>query len=67
MTLHYQWARPVASNATIAAYLDDDFNPFNGNERFLGQLTASGTTSRPISSPGNTPIFSTLSAQMSDA
>jgi len=39
----YQWARPASSNAVVAFYLDDDSNPFNGNERLLGQSIVGGT------------------------
>jgi hypothetical protein len=42
--LYYQWATPATSTGTIALYLDDDLNPFNGNEHLLQQLTAHGTT-----------------------
>jgi len=48
VTLHYQWARPSGSNATMSIYLDDDFNPWNGNERLVRQLTAGGTTSSNV-------------------
>lgn len=49
VTLSYQWARPSTSNATIGIYLDDDFNPWNGNERLVRQATVSGTTSNNVS------------------
>jgi hypothetical protein len=45
VTFHYQWAKPASSNATVSIYLDDDYNPWNGNERLVRQLTVSGTTS----------------------
>ena len=40
----YQWARPVAANATVSIYLDDDFNPWNGNGRLVGLTTVASTT-----------------------
>ena len=49
VSLTYQWARDPASNAMVNFYLDDDLNPFNGNERLLQQRTVSGTTSNNIS------------------
>ena len=49
VTLYFQWARPATSNGTISIYLDDDFNPYNGNERLVRQVTASGTTANQIS------------------
>jgi len=48
VTLYYQWAKPATSNATISIYLDDDYNPWNGNERLVRQLPASGTTSNTV-------------------
>jgi hypothetical protein len=48
--LYYQWARPVTSNAIVSIYLDDDFNPYNGNERLMKQVTAPGTTAGQVSS-----------------
>ncbi len=50
VTIYYQWAKPAASVATISVYIDDDFNPYNGNERLVRQLTASGTGSGQIGS-----------------
>jgi hypothetical protein len=46
--LYYQWAKPATSNATVSIYLDDDYNPWNGNERLVRQLIASGTTSNNV-------------------
>jgi len=48
VTLYYQWAKPATSNATVSIYVDDDFNPWNGNERLVRRLTASGTTSNNV-------------------
>lgn len=46
----YQWAQPTNLNANLAIFLDDDANPFNGNERLLQQGNATGTTSTNIGS-----------------
>lgn len=48
LTLYYQWARPETSNATVSLFLDDDLNPWNGNERLLQPATATGTTSSNV-------------------
>jgi hypothetical protein len=45
VTLSYQWAKPADSNATISLFLDDDLNPWNGNEHLLQESTVPGTTS----------------------
>lgn len=45
MTLQYEWAKPGSSVATIAFYLDDDFNPLNNNDHLIGQSTVSGAAS----------------------
>ena len=42
-SLYFQWAQPAASNATIRIYLDDDFNPFNGNSHQVQQVNVAGT------------------------
>src|SRR5205807_1910870 len=41
----YQWARPTNSSGTISIYLDDDFDPWNNNQRLLSQITAPATGS----------------------
>src|SRR3954470_2102034 len=46
----YQWARPVASMATVELFLDSDLNPFNGNETLAGQVSINGTTATNIAS-----------------
>ena len=38
----YQWAQTNTSTATLSFYLDDDFNPLNGNSRLLQQGTVPG-------------------------
>ncbi len=48
VTFHYQWARPATSHATVSIYLDADFNPWNGNERLVGQATVVGTASTNV-------------------
>jgi len=50
LELFYQWVQPAASNATVDLFLDDDFSPFNGNERHLQSMLVSGT---PSGLPGN--------------
>jgi len=40
---YYQWSQPASSNATVNVYVDDDFNPYNGNERLVGQVNVPGT------------------------
>jgi len=50
VTFYYQWAKPATSNATASIYVDDDYNPWNGNERLVRQLTAAGTTSNNVGS-----------------
>jgi len=46
--LHYQWARPALSNATVTVFLDADLNPFNGNEWPVGQWQVPGTTANQV-------------------
>lgn len=48
IVLHYQWARPATQEAAISLFLDDDTNPWNGNERLLQQATVAGTTSSNV-------------------
>ena len=46
----YQWARPDTSNAVIKLFLDDDWNPFNGNEQQLIQQGITGTGAAAVGS-----------------
>ena len=75
ITLDYQWAGPTANNATVQLYLDDDFNPHNGNERLLHEFLAAGTTATNVgqvtvnfrvaltnSLPGDHALFARISA-----
>jgi len=48
VTFAYQLAKPASSNAAIRMFLDDDFNPLNGNEQLVRESTASGTTSNNV-------------------
>jgi len=48
VTLYYQWAQRAVSNGTVSIFLDEDFNPWNGNERLVGQATAIGTTASNV-------------------
>jgi hypothetical protein len=43
LTYYYQWANPGGPSASIIFYLDDDLNPWNGNERVLSQSDAPST------------------------
>ncbi len=43
VALFYQWARPEASDAVINLYLDNDSNPYNGNETLVQTTGVSGT------------------------
>jgi hypothetical protein len=45
MMLQYEWVKPGTNTATIDFYLDDDFNPLNGNDLFVGQSTVPGASS----------------------
>jgi len=63
VNLFFQWARPATSNANISIYLDNDLNPFNGNDRLVRQITATGTTSSSVSS--GTVTFTVTSANSS--
>ena len=42
-SLYFQWAQPSGSTATVSLYLDDDFNPYNGNSHLVKQVNVSGT------------------------
>jgi hypothetical protein len=48
VTLYYQWAQPASSNTTVSIYLDDDYNPWNGNERLVRRVAASGNSAGQI-------------------
>lgn len=41
--ISYQWAQPASSNATLSVYLDNDYNPLNANQTFIGQFSAAGS------------------------
>lgn len=56
---YYQWAQPTNNSAIVEFFIDDDFNPLNGNQKSLGQLTISGST--PTNVPGQT-VSLTLNA-----
>jgi hypothetical protein len=40
---YYQWGRTNIGNATVSFYLDNDFNPLNGNSTLVSQVTVPGT------------------------
>jgi hypothetical protein len=46
---YIQWARSTNSQATVSIYTDDDFNPWNGNEHWVRDFLASGTTASDVS------------------
>jgi hypothetical protein len=48
LQIHYQWAVPVSETQTVQVYLDEDANPWNGNERLALAGTASGTTGSQV-------------------
>jgi hypothetical protein len=50
VTIYYQFAKPATSNALVSLYLDEDFNPSNGNERLWDSFNASGTTAAAVMS-----------------
>jgi hypothetical protein len=75
LTLFYQWTSSSANPATIAFFLDDDYNPLNGNEKLLTTISApvtgssslgSGTISVPLyatnAAPGWHAFFATITA-----
>jgi len=49
LTFYYQWAQPDTSLATLAIYLDDDFNPLNTNQTLLGELPVPGNGATSVS------------------
>ncbi len=59
VTFYYQWARPDTTNALVSLFLDDDFNPSNGNENLLRALPVTGTTANQI---GSGPLTFTVDA-----
>ncbi len=74
-TVYYQWARPANTSATLSLYLDDDFNPANGNEKLLRTVSAAGTGAAQVghgslsftvnssnASPGIHSLFAKISA-----
>jgi hypothetical protein len=46
--LNYQWAVTNATNTSLAIYLDEDFNPFNGNERLVSSTVIAATGSNQV-------------------
>lgn len=56
VSLFGQWVQPATSNAAINIWLDDDFNPFNGNAKLVRQVTASGNSASQISFATNLAI-----------
>jgi hypothetical protein len=56
LTFYYQWANPGIGPANIALYLDDDLNPWNGNEQLLtqmnGPVTGAGSIGKGTISAG---------------
>ncbi len=49
LTFYYQWVQPDTSLATLAIYLDDDFNPLNTNQTLLGELPVPGNGATSVS------------------
>jgi hypothetical protein len=41
--LYYQWAKTAGTNGQLALYIDDDLNPFNGNEVLITNFTIAPT------------------------
>jgi len=56
-TLFVQGAKLSTTNNTLDIYLDDDFNPYNGNERLVRQLISSGSGSNQV-------VFGTVSIDL---
>lgn len=48
VSIYYQWARAAMSSASMNIYLDDDFNPYNGNEQLVRQVNVPDTTRNDI-------------------
>jgi hypothetical protein len=49
VTIYAQWAKPGASNAVITIHLDEDLNPYNGNDQVMRQIAMEGTGGNQIS------------------
>jgi hypothetical protein len=45
VSFFYQWARPTNNVGSINLYLDDDLNPWNNNQKLLGQIPIPATGS----------------------
>ncbi len=45
---YFQWARPTNTEAAVSIFIDDDFNPFNGNESWVRDFVAPGTTAAQV-------------------
>jgi hypothetical protein len=45
---YYQWAQPTNSSGTVDFYSDDDFNPFNSNQKLLAHIVVPGTTATNV-------------------
>lgn len=48
LQIHFQWAVPGSETQAVRVYLDEDANPWNGNERLALAGTASGTTGSQV-------------------
>ena len=72
---YFQWARSTNAQATVGIYLDSDFNPANGNESWVRNFVAAGTTADAVlnrtgrivlnatnASPGHHALFAQVSA-----
>jgi hypothetical protein len=43
LAIFVHWARVASTNAIVQLLLDDDYNPYNGNEHLVLQVSAPGT------------------------
>lgn len=75
VSISYQWAKPAGSNALVSIYLDNDFNPYNGNEKVVEQFAVPGTGASSVisgtadftvnptnASPGTHALFAKITA-----